>query len=285
MLYPHVIATPNYTLNPYFDRAWPQNLYLNPKSPLVNKLHPPLGFNISTTPLVTFRRVDLLLTEEQLSELYRTTNPEKAAQENFQLMAGGDQAWEILPSEYLSIFTAPLPEANYGTMVVSTAGHWTVTTLPGLKDDSMRKQGIDNVLNFFSDAMKVWAGLVQGWMTGAEQSPEAHMGGGAYTKGGRRRQVVVRSYLPGHDNCHNLFEPWSWYKQGGPDMSYNWGFIREFNQRFAVCRSMFSHEINLTRNVVSRISSLPDSLTFITWASTCPRFCAQTRTPAATVCI
>ena len=233
MLYPHVIATPNYTLNPYWDRAWPQNLYLNPESPLVQKLHPPEGFNISITPLVTFRRVDLLLSTDQLTELYRTTQPYHASQENFNLL-GGDQVWEIPPSEYLSLFTAPLPEANYGTMVVSTAGHWTTGTFHGLRDEAMPFDGIENVLTFFGDAMPVWARLVQQWLTSAEHAAERREGGGAVTRGGRRRQVVVRAYLPGHDACHNIFAPWAAYEQENDTLSYNWGQIKLFNQLFQV---------------------------------------------------
>ncbi|KAG8969055.1 hypothetical protein FRC03_004729 [Tulasnella sp. 419] len=55
-LYPHVLATPDYTGRWDWDRAWPQNLYLNPQSPLVPKLNMPSGFDIEKTPLVTFRR-------------------------------------------------------------------------------------------------------------------------------------------------------------------------------------------------------------------------------------
>ncbi|GJE90055.1 hypothetical protein PsYK624_061780 [Phanerochaete sordida] len=231
LLYPHVIATPNYTLNPYWDRAWPQNLYLNPKSPLVEKLQLPEGFNISVTPLVTFRRVDLLLSSDQLVELYRTTQPYHASQENFDLL-GGDQVWEIPPSEYLSIFTAPLPQANYGTMIVSTAGHWTPGTFHGLRDPDLPFDGIENVLAFFSDAMAVWARLAQQWLTSAERAPDAAEGGGAVTKGGRRRQVVVRAYLPGHDGCHYIFHPWKTYEQADSVLPYNWGQIKLFNQLF-----------------------------------------------------
>lgn len=61
-LYPHVIATPDYSGdNAYFDRAWPQNLYLNPKSPLISSLRFPPGFDTEKTPLVTFRRWVLVI--------------------------------------------------------------------------------------------------------------------------------------------------------------------------------------------------------------------------------
>ncbi|THG94674.1 hypothetical protein EW026_g6840 [Hermanssonia centrifuga] len=226
LLYPHVIATPNYTLNPYWDRAWPQNLYLNPDSPLVPYLKPPAGFNMSITPLVTFRRVDLMLTQEQLTDVYHSLHPEQAQNEQFQLF-GGDQVWELPPSEYLSLFTAPLPEANYGTLITSTAGHWTVGTIPGLKNDNLPGSGIQNVIDFFEDAMQVWAGMIQGWMDG-----EAKTGNGGKTAGGKMRQVVVRAYLPGHDGCHYIMHPWRTYEQENMKLPYNWGSIGTFNGIF-----------------------------------------------------
>lgn len=80
MLFPHVRAAPE---APYLDRVM-QTLYLNPDSPLVPSLTFPDGFSIADTPLVAFRRRRLLD-----------------------------------PAEYMPMFTAPLPHANYKTMVVS----------------------------------------------------------------------------------------------------------------------------------------------------------------------
>jgi len=233
LLYPHVRATPNYTENPYFDRAWPQNLYLNPDSPLVSSLHPPEGFNISLTPLVTFRRVDLLLTQDQLRDVHRNLHPDEAFRPDFQLF-GDEPVWELLPTEYLDMLTAPLPEANYGTLVASTAGHWTVGTISGLKNTSLPGDGIQNVMEFFGEAMGVWAGMVDGYMQGSEKTTRevVQRGGGIMTKGGRRRRVLLRAYLPGHDGCHNIQEPWSWYEQGSMRLPYNWGEIPGLNKIF-----------------------------------------------------
>lgn len=170
--------------------------------------------------------------------MYVNLHPEQAARPGFELL-GGDQAWELPTSEYMSLFTAPLPEANYGTMVVSTAGHWTVGTFHGLRDDSMAHQGMQNVMDFFGEAMQVWSGLVQGWLHstvgGSSSSADTSMGGGRYTKGGRKRQVVIRAYLPGHDGCHDHFKPWTWYEQGIQSLSYNWGQIPALNRIFEVC--------------------------------------------------
>ncbi|KAF7790710.1 hypothetical protein EIP86_001666 [Pleurotus ostreatoroseus] len=227
LLYPHVIATPNYTLNPFWDRAWPQNLYLNPNSPLVPHLKPPAGFNLSTTPLVTFRRVDLMLTQDQLNGLYKTSHPDRIGDNEDFTLFGGDGIWEIDPREVLRIFTAPLPEANYGTLITSTAGHWTVGTFPALRDDAEMGQGIQNVLDLFDEAMPVWADIMQDWL-----SVDEKLNNRGYTAGGRKREVMVRAYLPGHDGCHNIKHPWETYEQADQALSYNWGYIPTFNKLF-----------------------------------------------------
>ncbi|CAL1705920.1 unnamed protein product [Somion occarium] len=219
LLYPHVRATPNYTENPYFDRAWPQNLYLSPESPLVEKLHPPTGFNISSTPLVTFRRVDLLLSQDELVDLHNELHHPPS---NFTLFSD-ELFWSLSPKEYLDILQKPLPEGNYGTLVISTAGHWTTTLLHAFRDESKGEDagfGIDKMFPFFREAMKKWADMVQSALA-------ADKG----TAGGRSRQVVVRAYLPGHENCHNHREPWAVW-QPFQWKFYNWPWIGDFNKIF-----------------------------------------------------
>ncbi|KAG1751315.1 uncharacterized protein EDB91DRAFT_1045527 [Suillus paluster] len=234
LLYPHVRATPNYTENPFFDRAWQQNLYLSPSSPLIPEIDLPEGFSIENTPLVSFRRVDLLLNQADLNELYHSSafpgelthsasqdpssQPTKA-----ESVFGDDQVWSLSPSEYMPTFLDSPPDANYGTLVVSTAGHWTTSTLGAFRDDDAGEDagyGIQNILAFFKVAMRTWAGQVQDAIT------EYHINGGK-----RPKQVVVRAYLPGHENCHNIFEPtesitpwvFKWY---------NWPWIQDFNTEF-----------------------------------------------------
>jgi len=207
ILFPHVRATPNYTENPYFDRAWPQHLYLEPSSPLIQYLNPPPGFNISTTPLVTFRRVDLLLSKSELVELYQKT-PDSSPE--FELLSN-ETFWSMSPVEYMDIFQN---QGNYGTLVISTGGHWTVSLFAGLKE-------IDRVLDFFRVAMKKWADDVTAMLARAPQ-----------TAGERRsRQVVIRAYLPGHEDCHDHREPWVTYQPFKWNW-YNWGQIKDFNRIF-----------------------------------------------------
>jgi hypothetical protein len=221
ILYPHVRATPNYTENPYFDRAWPQNLYLNPSSPLIPTLSLPANFSIENTPLVTFRRNDLLLNKTELIDLHRELyNPP----ENFSLFSE-EGFWSLSPKDYMPIFMAPLPEANYGTLIASSGGHWTTTLFHGFRDESKKDSGygIEGVLEFFDHAMKKWAADVQEVLYADQRNGN----GGHKTP----RRVVVRAYLPGHEDCHNIYEPWTYWHKPKWDW-YNWSWIKDFNKIF-----------------------------------------------------
>ncbi|KAJ3725633.1 hypothetical protein DFJ43DRAFT_1002488 [Lentinula guzmanii] len=227
-LYPHVIATPDYIKNPYFDRAWPQNLYLNPDSPLVNQINYPEGFNISETPLVTFRRIDLLLSLEELEVLHEQKHSQSA---DFTLFSN-EAIWTMSPSTYVSdIFLSTLPKANYANLIVSTAGHWTTTMFSGYSDETDNEgvqhhgDGIDGLINFFGEAMEYWADHVQNAINHDQKGVVLASGGRA------RRQAMVRAYLPGHEDCHDYRQPW---KEVEPMKWgwYNWGSIWKFNQVF-----------------------------------------------------
>lgn len=229
ILYPHVRATPNYTENPYFDRAWVQNLYLSPTSPLLAELDFPMGFSIETTPLVTFHRVDLLFNQHDLDAIYRRTLiPEDAFGINSEqelankTLFSEEQAWSMSPSEYMPKFLGDT-EFNYGTLVVSTAGHWTTTLMSAFRDEDAGEEagyGIANVESFFEIAMREWAFQVQ------EAIRDYRSKGGS-----RPKQVVVRAYLPGHEDCHNHHEPWTEIEPYERRW-YNWPWIRDFNEIF-----------------------------------------------------
>lgn len=222
LLSPHVRATPNYTENPYFDRAWPQNLYLNPSSPLVHTLLFPANFSIEKTPLVTFRRNDLLLSKEELVDLHREVyNPK----EDFELFSE-EGFWSLSPQEYMKIFTAPAPEGNYGTLIASTGGHWTTTLLHGFRDEEAGNDagfGIEGVIGFFNHAMTKWANDVQELIY-EDQRVNVRR---------KPRRVVVRAYTPGHEDCKNYKEPWDVYIPGRWKF-YNWFWIKDYNQVFEV---------------------------------------------------
>ncbi|KAF9064994.1 hypothetical protein BDP27DRAFT_1384656 [Rhodocollybia butyracea] len=226
-LYPHVIATPDYLENPFFDRAWPQNIYLNPNSFLVQSLKFPPGFNITQTPLITFRRIDLLLSTEELAQFHKTRHSEE---DGFVLFSE-EAVWSLSPSYYLpEIFFSPLPQGNYAHLIASTAGHWTTTLFSGFANDTKDGierygEGIDGLIGFFGEATEMWANTVQ---EAIENDSE-----GVVLAGGRRarRQAIVRPYLTGHEDCHDYRQPWTNIEPFKWDW-YNWGSIWKFNQVF-----------------------------------------------------
>lgn len=240
LLYPHVIATPDYNGNSGFDRAWPQHLHLSPTSPLLSSLSFPAGFNITLTPLVTFRRVDLLLTQDELVSLHQTVHraDSTALATNFSVFSD-EAAWSLSPEEYMPLFTSPLPQGNYATMVVSTAGHWTTNLFSGFKDEGNTDtdHGYARLIAFFSNAMKHWADEVQGALArdfGVMVGPGRMSRRTGRGRARRSRKVVVRAYLPGHEDCHNHREPW---KDIVPFVWgwYNWGRIWKYNEVFEAC--------------------------------------------------
>ncbi|KAH9941120.1 uncharacterized protein BXZ73DRAFT_88307 [Epithele typhae] len=246
ILYPHVRATPDYTGGGGFDRAWPQNLYLNPSSPLLSSLKLPPGFDIANTPLVTFRRVDLLMMPSRLDNLYRQLHPTSKYLHNRTTLLSDEPIWNLSPEEYMGILNTPRPAGGYSTLIVSTGGHWTTHLFEGLKDDALFHEGIFNVVDFFHEAMQVWAGEVQALLDshraddGAEEDASDKQLGLA--PGGRRvttpakprstRQVLVRAYLPGHEDCHLNSAPTRRYAKG-PNGWWNWNQIGDFNRAFA----------------------------------------------------
>jgi hypothetical protein len=249
-LYPHVRATPNYTENPYFDRAWPQNLYLNPGSPLVKTLSLPEGFDVAETPLVTFRRNDLLLTRAELEALHRAKHPEMyenagsgAGKDGFALFSG-EQYWSQSPREYFEWFTAPAP-MRYGTLFTNTGGHWTTSLFAGFHEEDAEGHGIRPMLDFFGSAMERWAREVQTLMDGERAREERELRervalGRAGRRKGKplRREVVVRAYVPGHEDCHDFGEPWTEFH---PEIAfrwkwYNWAWFEDMNAIFKVRR-------------------------------------------------
>ncbi|KZT65359.1 hypothetical protein DAEQUDRAFT_747087 [Daedalea quercina L-15889] len=219
VLFPHVRATPNYTENPYFDRAWPQHLYLAPESPLIPHLRLPPGFTVEDTPLVTFRRVDLLLDRAELEGLYAARTAAGAPP-----LFSDEQFWSLSPEYYVrDLFL----DGHYGTLLVSTGGHWTTTLMSAFRDEGARGQGIDGVLALFDAAMRRWAEDVQGALDAYERR------GRRWGLGRRRerKQVVVRAYVPGHEDCHAERAPWAKWRPYVWNW-YNWANIGEFNKIF-----------------------------------------------------
>jgi hypothetical protein len=194
-------------------------------SPLLPSLSLPAGFSIEKTPLATFRRVDLLLDQSELVDLHRKTYNPPA---NFTLFSD-EKSWNLSPRDYMPLFLGSLPEANYATLVVNTAGHWTTTVFSGFRDESKETSGygIDGVLSFFKVAMHKFAQDVQTALN------EDRIWGDRPSSGKRPRTVLVRAYLPGHEDCHNWRKPWT-LDLGFQWQWYNWPWIKDFNQIFQV---------------------------------------------------
>lgn len=226
ILYPYVFATPDYTLGG-FDRAWAQNLYLKPASPLISELSLPKGFDAALTPLVTFRRIDLLLSKDELISIHNSSQPQNATLDDASLFSD-EGIWTLPVAEYVNEFLAPLPKANYATMVVSTAGHWTTTTF-----SKVEPPGIEGILKLFEVAMERWAEDVQSALQAQARRKVSSLSRFRLGPKQKERRVVVRAYLPGHESCHDFRHPWDEVK---PDKWnwYNWHEIPQFNAIFEV---------------------------------------------------
>jgi len=226
ILYPYVFATPDYTLGG-FDRAWAQNLYLIPSSPLIANLSLPQGFDIKLTPLVTFRRIDLLLSKEELISIHNSSQPENVTLDDPSLFSE-EGIWTLPVAEYLNEFLSPLPKANYATMVVSTAGHWVTTAF-----SKVQPPGINGILSLFEVAMKRWAEDVQSALSTYPRETPSYLSrfGLLPTRRKQERRVVVRAYLPGHEDCHDFRKPWDEIQPFRWNW-YNWAEISQFNAIF-----------------------------------------------------
>ncbi|KDQ15587.1 hypothetical protein BOTBODRAFT_282366 [Botryobasidium botryosum FD-172 SS1] len=239
ILHGHVIATPDFnTVEGAWDRAMPQHLYLDPSSPLIPSLHFPPGFLLEETPLVTFRRNDLLLLPSEIIEMHRnltnaTTPP-----------MGGHPTWDIDPAEYMTLFTDR--SANYRTLVVSTGGHWTQA---GTFFDPA---GPPAIIELFTNAMKLWMRHMEETIV---REKEAGRWGG--------REILVRSYTTGHPDCHDSRGPLSEAIKSDEEQPWNWGWMDQLNDNFESIVSNRSHP-NIYFLAIDRPSNLrPDAHTTV----------------------
>ncbi|CAE6340317.1 unnamed protein product [Rhizoctonia solani] len=220
LLYPHVRAAPDYgPIGGSGPRDWPQHLYLNPTSPLVTQLKLPAGFDMDQTPLVTFRRVDLLFSQDELDSVHRVMHSNASGDVPITLFGpGASESYNLSPKTYLEQFMQPLPRGNYRTLIVSTAGHWTTGSLPGARDPENTAAGATNpgVYKTFVEAVKVWTSQVSSALS-------------SDTKG---RHVLIRAYLPGHEyDCHHAPGPLAAVRPFSQEW-YNWSWIGRMNEAF-----------------------------------------------------
>lgn len=143
------------------------------------------------------------------------------------------ESYNLSPDTYLSIFTAPLPEANYRVLLLSTAGHWTTATLPGARDpDNVQKQSTNPaVFKTFKEAVRVWTSKVTTALFDSRFTSSSH--GGVRSED---RQVLIRAYLPGHEyDCHAEPGPLTKVREFSREY-YNWSWVGRMNEAFRVSR-------------------------------------------------
>ena len=82
------------------------------------------------------------------------------------------------------------------------------------------------------------SGTIAGSRHRRVSSASVRAGGAAEGERPVARQVVVRAYLPGHEDCHSFRAPWA-ERQPFKWNWYNWAWIGDMNARFQV-RGVFS---------------------------------------------
>lgn len=122
------------------------------------------------TPLVSFRRVDLLWNKTELSTFHNSIRPLSQDQ------LFGTASWDVSPTEYLEEFFSG-PPYQYKVLVASTGGHWTTETFP--------------VQGGMAEITELFAAAVMGWSKQMAAALLKHPG----------HRVLGRAYVPGHQNC------------------------------------------------------------------------------------
>jgi hypothetical protein len=159
-------------------------------------------------------RADLLFSVEEMIKLHSSLPAFYPESPTPSSLIFGDQPEldsHTSVTEYLAEFSDPL--LNYRLLLASTAGHWTTLTF-------QLPHGIAEILYLFEGAMTTWLQIMQ-----------------KEVKENRRRQIVlVRSFLAGHENCHQARGPLE-----RPVLlikgQYNWSSIGMFNERESSTRS------------------------------------------------
>jgi len=208
LLSPHVTVSPDFKALGRFEHDWPQYIYLNPDSQLLDELSPPAGFDPHTTPLVAYRRVDLLLSREEVVNAHRMMN---GTLKQDQLFDTKEKLFTVSHQDYMAQFFTPLPAGGYRTLIANTGAHWTTHLFIGLG-------GIEDILGLFETAMRGWAAVVGTSLALVNKK--------AYR--GRDYRVLVRSYPPGHNNCMRMHYP---LQEVEPfdTKTYNWDELTIFN--------------------------------------------------------
>jgi len=188
----------------------------------------PIGFNISSTPLVTVRRIDLLFSSEEVEALYWSAQ-DKPYMDGGKSIYTHEKAYTIPMDTYLNEFIQPLPTASYSTMITSTGGHWAQFHFNGTSP-----AGIPGILNLFAVVAKRWADHFQEVVGKANQECLA---AGESCKHPRRRRAIIRDFVEGHYECETKFDPWTDVGTvTAPPDYWNWLDMPRFNAVWKVRR-------------------------------------------------
>ena len=226
----------------------------------------PPGFSISSTPLVTVRRIDLLFSTEEVEALYWSAQG-RPYKDGGKSIYTHETAYTIPMDTYLDEFIAPLPTASYSTMITSTGGHWALFHFNGTLPAS-----IPRILNLFKVVAKHWADHFQEVVGKVNQECLAV---GESCKHPRRRRALIRDFVEGHDNCYSKLDPLTTIEKAPPNVS-NWFDMPKFNAVWGVRKNVYGSVMSKMLIMLSTVSP---------WQETIPRhrpftYC-QARTAAS----
>ncbi|KAG0145486.1 hypothetical protein CROQUDRAFT_45683 [Cronartium quercuum f. sp. fusiforme G11] len=235
-LAPYVLSVPDWSQissptldNPYVNahrEDLEEHLYLNPNSTFVQSLNLPKSFNISSTPLVTTLRADLLFNSQDFYEILQNDSLIRnvAGRQYLGMMdmsarpfRWGDTIYEIPVETYFKRFIDP--KINYSKFIASTGPHWTRSTF---------SISTPEITHIFRKAMSHWSKL-------AIQALDS--------KDGQGKQIILKSSHFGHTDCVSarLYGiPWDDVRFGS-NMLYNWLEINTLNNVGKIVLESFNH--------------------------------------------
>ncbi|EJD42309.1 hypothetical protein AURDEDRAFT_152915 [Auricularia subglabra TFB-10046 SS5] len=213
MLHPYVRHAPFFHRGGGWKRSWAQYLYLDTTHPWVQTLlekQLPLGFRADLTPLVTHKRIDLLFSLPELSDVGAWVADPTADPTTY----WDTGTWPVITQsalEWIGTFNAQLPAGRYGVLIISTGANW----LPGLFKGA--RGGMPEVVRLWRVAMNL---LVARLVAMLENDKLRH------------RVVLFRGAVHGHEGCEK-----DAVRHAGPvskvpplgDKFYNWRWLPHMN--------------------------------------------------------
>ena len=201
----------------------------------------PAGFNISSTPLITVRRVDLLFSREELDDLWQSTQ-QKLSQDNTSIFSQGD-SYTISMDTYLKEFMEPLPKGSYSTLITSSGVHWSSQNY----FNGAKTSGLSGILSLFKAATKHWADRLQ---EAVGKENQGCTNAGELCGHPRRRRAIIRDNVEGHDSCFTQSEPLT-RVQKSTSGQMNWADLPRFNAMWKA--SEYCDAFSVANELLNRI--------------------------------